>query len=628
MVIKMADFTLFNRTISIPNAYIRYRNMQHRAGQASVQVIKEFNHWYDRCFGIEAVLEKLDEVVYGLIDQYVVDELYGRLASLEIYDISRGDYIRQCVDMSYLDESVERIEYRIMEITQDKNAMKAYREARKAYRGKFIGGGFGISGAIKGSVKAGALNATTGMAHSLVNTLGDAGSSIAAAAKKAGLYNSDTKDSLVMGIRNSIFEIFDNHMSLVNTYYSGYYESGFDVDRASALFENAKKYPDKRKDLLIQAVLTCPTQWILDYIFDNYSEERMHVCNIGNCFSDLESYWTRFEKVFQSEYETAKQQGSQEVEELKETIYYAMQECGVEESGVYDQINYDELVRITEEYLLCTEEVAIKRILHKFMDYDAPDIQKKQVIKEKGIWEIAGRYGVEYSQEDVDNILSRYYFGEAKQNEEKAQEAKKQIRVVMNALNVTSSQVFDQLEKDCIARLCPNITEASEEVCQKMTERIAAYDALEENKQPFVDEIKKRIDTIWTQEDAAIFDKVYLRTNLHDVDEIRQAIEFVKQKGRTENAQKYINALETCSDKNIKAAQKYPKKMTTIYEILGIGLTFAGVILTLMHPAFCLIFFLGIVLWNAYNRREKYWYLLTINETNLHKDLFLPDKTK
>ena len=271
-----------------------------------MQVIKEFKHWYDRCFGIEAVLEKLDEVVYGLIDQYIVDELYGRLASMEIYDISRGDYIRQCVDMSYLDESVERIEYRIMEITQDKNAMKAYREARKAYRGKFIGGGFGISGAIKGSVKAGALNATTGMAHSLVNTLGDAGSSIAAAAKKAGLYNSDTKDSLVMGIRNSIFEIFDNHMSLVNTYYSGYYESGFDVDRASALFENAKKYPDKRKDLLIQAVLTCPTQWILDYIFDNYSEERMHVCNIGNCFSDLESYWTRFEKVFQSEYETAK----------------------------------------------------------------------------------------------------------------------------------------------------------------------------------------------------------------------------------------------------------------------------------------------------------------------------------
>ena len=170
MVIKMADFTLFNRTISIPNAYIRYRNMQHQAGQASMQVIKEFKHWYDRCFGIEAVLEKLDEVVYGLIDQYVVDELYGRLASMEIYDISRGDYIRQCVDMSYLDESVERIEYRIMEITQDKNAMKAYREARKAYRGKFIGGGFGISGAIKGSVKAGALNATTGMAHSLVNT--------------------------------------------------------------------------------------------------------------------------------------------------------------------------------------------------------------------------------------------------------------------------------------------------------------------------------------------------------------------------------------------------------------------------------------------------------------------------
>jgi len=62
-----------------------------------MQVIKEFKHWYDRCFGIEAVLEKLDEVVYGLIDQYVVDELYGRL--LWKYTISPEEIISGSVSI-------------------------------------------------------------------------------------------------------------------------------------------------------------------------------------------------------------------------------------------------------------------------------------------------------------------------------------------------------------------------------------------------------------------------------------------------------------------------------------------------------------------------------------------------
>lgn len=628
MVIKMAKFNLFDQEISIPNSYIRYRNMMYHKNIVCGRAIKEFEHWYDHCFGIEAVLDKVDHEVYELISKYAVDELYGSLDALEIYDISREDYIRKCVDLSGFFNGVEHIENQIMSISHDKDMMKEYRAARKASRGKFVGGGFGISGAIKGSVKAGALNATTGMAHSLVNTVGDAGSSIAAAARKAGVYNSDTKNLLSKGIQDAFLKTFSNHVRLVNTYYSEYYVNGFDARKANALYDNAKKHPDKREDLLAQAVVQYPSQKILDYIFDNYPEERMHICKIGNCLFEIDSYWPRFEKVFQDQYETVKQNGAKEVDDFKQSVMYTMQECGVEESEVYNQINYDELVRIAEEYMLYSEDDVKENVLNKFMEYDAPDIQKKQVIKEKGIWEIADKYNVKYSQEDVEDILSRYYPDEAKQNEEKAQKAKTQIKVVMKALNVKSSQIFDQLEEDCIARLCPNIAEALEDDCRKMVERIVAYDALSKNKKPFVDKIKHRIETIWSEEDAVVFDELYLRTNLHNQYEINQAIDFVKQKGRTENSQKYINALEACNEKNIKTAQKYQKKTTEMFKFSGVGLTVFGFVLTLMSPVCCLIFFLGILLWNVHSGREKYWYMLTINETDLHRDLLLPDKTK
>lgn len=44
----------------------------------------------------------------------------------------------------------------------------------KALRGRFVGGGFGVSGALKGMVTASILNGITGIGYSIMNTFGDA----------------------------------------------------------------------------------------------------------------------------------------------------------------------------------------------------------------------------------------------------------------------------------------------------------------------------------------------------------------------------------------------------------------------------------------------------------------------
>lgn len=61
-----------------------------------------------------------------------------------------------------------------LEIISEPEKMREYRELRKANRGQWSGGGFGIKGAIIGSIKAEAMNMASEMAHTAINGIGNA----------------------------------------------------------------------------------------------------------------------------------------------------------------------------------------------------------------------------------------------------------------------------------------------------------------------------------------------------------------------------------------------------------------------------------------------------------------------
>lgn len=73
-------------------------------------------------------------------------------------------------------------------IIYDADSAKEYRKARKNARSRFIGGGFGVGGAVKGMATAGALNLAGGLVHSAFNVIGNIGTSIAASMKKSKLF--------------------------------------------------------------------------------------------------------------------------------------------------------------------------------------------------------------------------------------------------------------------------------------------------------------------------------------------------------------------------------------------------------------------------------------------------------
>lgn len=65
---------------------------------------------------------------------------------------------------------------------------RAYRRARKDSRGRVVGGGFGLSGAMEGMAAAGAINMTTGFFHGIANAVGNAASAAEASRSKRNLF--------------------------------------------------------------------------------------------------------------------------------------------------------------------------------------------------------------------------------------------------------------------------------------------------------------------------------------------------------------------------------------------------------------------------------------------------------
>ena len=610
---------LFGENFSIPDSYIRNFVMNKRSCQYAEAAEEEFNVWYEKCSGIDEVLKGYDKIASELMRKHAFVPLFNHLAALKIYDVSESMYIQQVIDFEKIDNAYEYVESELEEIIEDKNEIMQYRAARKANRSRFVGGGFGISGAIKGSMKAGALNAATGMVHGSINAIGNIGSAVGASMKKAALYNEETKETLNTGIYNAISKTFRNHKQLVNEHIRGCYEDGFNPTKAFALFENAKKIPDKREELLLQAVKYSPEERILSYIFINYPNEKANVYRIGKLLEiDFGKY---VEESFVKSYTADAQRDPVKAEAVKANIVNEMKIYGIKTSATLTQINRDMLFRIIARRQFLPEDGVNEQVIKEYREYDAPKDLKKELVAKYGFWELAKEYGVTYPAEAAEKILEKFYSDRAKSDESEALKVKKKLQKLMKELSVSDSATFNQLEKDCIRRLCGNIESADETRCKELKQKITEYSALQKNKQEFLDAVQARIEAIWAKEDGEIFDNLYMETDIYDQNKIQEAIKFIKEKGRTSSAEKYITALESCTPENIKKAKQYRDKNAKNLNTLGIVLLILGVAGGFILMPLAVLVVPGIVLMVSYRQKKKMWKILTIDETQIHSML-------
>ena len=191
----MSEYMLFGERVTFSDAMMRYSELRYSAATALDIASKTFKSWYASCSDIETVLRSYTAEAVSLANALSCDCLFDDLPEMEIFDVSKDTYNDACFDVTQIETAYNFVAEAYNLIIEDQDAQIEYRAARKAGRGRVVGGGFGVGGAIKGMATAGAINAVTGAGHSLVNAVGNVGSSISASKAKKELYKNDDTDT-------------------------------------------------------------------------------------------------------------------------------------------------------------------------------------------------------------------------------------------------------------------------------------------------------------------------------------------------------------------------------------------------------------------------------------------------
>ena len=236
------------------------------------------------------------------------------------------------------------------------------------------------------------------------------------------------------------------------------------------------------------------------------------------------------------------------------------------------------------------------------------------------IWSASQRFCIDLSVH-VEDILAQQYPEAARHSEQAAQEAKKKILVLMKEFGISESATLNQLEQDCISRICQHFEIADEVTCNDMRSRIQSYDALPQNKDPFLKKIQQRIEIIWSEEDSKQFEQIYLQTDLVSPDSVAKAISFIQKEGRTSASEKYLAALHACTKENIEKARVYHQgNRPKLYKGLVIGTILLAILsfFTLGWPVSIVFGVAMIVFAGLWGGLKSNWDTLTIENTVIH----------
>ena len=619
----MSTYILFGQQISFSEAQDRYSRLVSAYINALFATTTEFTTWYHACGSIEKVLQGYVSEADRLISKYVDGPLYEQLLDLEIYDVGKETYRDNCMVLEPAQTACRRFKGLIQKVNDAKDAEIEYRESRKQNRSRVVGGGFGLGGALKGMATAGAINAVTGMGHSVVNAFGNVGSSLSAASSKYSIYkDEETFNCLCAALADCLGSTFSAHIQIVNERKPHCSDVFSDSDRAEALLENAKRFPDKAQHLLLEAFKQDPASFdLLQYIFLNYRRERKNVLTIAKSFGI--SLSDTITSILSQEYTADAKTDESKAQAARKRILSLMDEMGLSESETLDQLEQDCLDRVVANY--SANAASCDEILNRIRDYTASEKNKQAIIKKHLIWQLGAEYHVEFTPEEVEAVIAPEYTQEARASTPAAESAKKQILYKMSVMGAQQSTTLDQLESDCVARLCTNYTHADEKTCDAMLEKIRAYPAQEKIKELYLKKVQGRIEEIWSAEDGEIFDNLYLKTNIEDQSQKDAAIAYIKEKGRTSSSSKYLNAVTNCTPGNIKKAVAYVSWNLCMAISAAILIIVSAVLLVAFDADIylCMIpILVGAALLYFRSKLKKIWNTLTIQGTIFHPQIF------
>lgn len=287
----MRNYSILGETLSISTEMENECYLRKKIDSTIEIIPSAFEKWWNGLWDCEDILKKFDKLA-STIYSPILQRSMEILQEQKIYNLDSELFINKYAS-NYIEEPIqilEEIHQTLNRIDDQYKQEVAYRELQKRYRSRVVGGGFGLGGALKGMATAAALNATSGLAHSVGNSIGNAGSNFAASNSKDKLFKSvkePLRDAVIdgafllrQGLRNALLSEADIECIPV---------SSDDAKQATVLVQNSlnNSIPDEeKKSMLIKALILNPYQdKVYHLIWENYGDPNFELRELADFFS-------------------------------------------------------------------------------------------------------------------------------------------------------------------------------------------------------------------------------------------------------------------------------------------------------------------------------------------------------
>ena len=206
---------LLRRKISFDPTIEIYSGIWKDFDELAQEEYEEFiGGFYSTYRDMDELMKRLNEDVSDRLSEGI-SLINEELSAAHIFGVTYSE-ISQCV-LRYCGQTsivVNEITEQYDAILEHQKEMSEYRQMRKASRGRVVGGGFGLSGALKGMATAGAMNMATGALHSIGNALGEMGTAINVSSAKDKIFR---QSNIRMRLGNALrIDLFAMHLALID----------------------------------------------------------------------------------------------------------------------------------------------------------------------------------------------------------------------------------------------------------------------------------------------------------------------------------------------------------------------------------------------------------------------------
>lgn len=364
-------FTLLGKDFYLEEGLINYSNLLNEYVKTKYRIIENAQEIYVRCYGdVKDIFGKCEMMrLIGIwACNIMAESCVEMLSGFNLYTVKQDDFINRITNVetsvevyaaNLLNSAIEDAK----KIKQYEEEAKYARQLRKRYRHLFVGGGFGIKGAAKGIVTAEIANSITGVAHSLVNAVGNSLTNSTVNKMKKELFAKDVD-------ADEFFEVLDENMhEIIN---GAFYEIMqltnkekikmlhiSDTEKAEAIMENiyqGRCTEEVKAELLYEAACYYPLgQHIYRYIGIYYGKsEYDNIKAIWEALGyDIKEYVTKYVDA-KNNYKELVHKPDGEIhtpQEFKKAAGYTIDIAVDFATSIFDNKNETEFVDYVREHI-------------------------------------------------------------------------------------------------------------------------------------------------------------------------------------------------------------------------------------------------------------------------------------